>query len=249
MEKRPSIRWRSRDEKELARVTRNFNAKINRELNKHPEMKDILPDKINKKQLRENITTRQEFNKTVHSFERFLKKGAEETITSATGNTITKWEKREISKKVADINRQRTIERKRVEQMEALSRGKPIGLKRGEMGNTRVNELKPKKFDFDKIQPGKEWDKYVESVEKQSRAAYTDEKAELFKANYLKGLDTVFGSKADELKKIIQALPAQQIVDVFFADEEASIKFIYDPVEQAAHLAYLMEVWNYATGS
>jgi uncharacterized protein YvpB len=244
MQKRHNIKWRNSDEKELERVVRNFNAKIDRQLKTHPERAEFLPDKISKRELKKEIKTRQDFNKEIHSMERFLKKGAEKPLTSKTGNTITEWEKKELSLKVAQINRARTIERQKVENIEALSRGKPVGLKRGEMGNIRTQELQPKKFNFDKIRPGKEWEKFKESVEKQSKSIYSTEKMERFKDNYINALRNVFGNNAEDIISIIKDLSPEDITSTFFADEQASIDFIYDPIDAAAKLDALTEVWE-----
>lgn len=244
MFKRPNIKWRESDEKELERITKNFNAKIERNLKKHPELKDILPDKVTKRDLKSEITTRQEFKKEINSLNRFLKRGAEKTITSKTGVTVTKWERKEIGIKVAGINRQRTIERKAAENTEALTRGKPVGLKRGEMGNVRTQELKKKKFDFNKIKPGKEWEKFVESVEKQSKPSYNREKAERYKQNYIQALVNNLGDLADDLIDTIQQIPAKLVVETYYADEQAFIDFPYDPIAAQIKLDILSDMWE-----
>ena len=117
-----------------------------------------------------------------------------------TGNKVTEWEKREVGLKVGQINRQRTLERNKVNEFEATSQGKPVGLKRGEMGSERMNALKPKKYNFDKIKGGKEWEKFKDTVERQASFDYHQAQLEEYKANYIKGLERVFGEYGDNIK-------------------------------------------------
>ena len=51
MTKFNKIRWREDDKKELARLAKNFNAKIEYQLKKNPELKDVLPEKVKVKDL------------------------------------------------------------------------------------------------------------------------------------------------------------------------------------------------------
>jgi hypothetical protein len=165
MARKPTINWRKSDTEKLNKEVERFNAKIYRTRRAHPELENILPEtikKADKQKMIEELKSqpRSELKKEINSMKRFLKRGAEQVVTSDTGFKTTKWEKNEISMKVAQINRERTIERKAVENMEATSRGEKVGLKRGEMGSERLNELKPKKFDFNKIRSPKEWEKF-----------------------------------------------------------------------------------------
>jgi hypothetical protein len=246
--KRP-INWRESDAEKLAREVERFNAKIYRAKSRHPEIADILPNTIKKedkaKLIEElKIKPRSEFNKTINSLDRFTRRGAEQEIVSKTGNRVTRWEKNEVAMKVAQINRERTIERKKVEAMEATSRGEKIGLKRGEMGSERLNELQPKKFDFDKIKGGKEWERFKASVNKQASPEARDTRKELFKENYLKALDSVYGDYASDIKSLIEALPADVVVDTYYREQEASIDFHYDKIEMDFKLEILDGIWQ-----
>jgi hypothetical protein len=187
---------------------------------------------------------RNEFNKKVKSLERFTRRGAEKEIVSATGNRVTAWEKNEVTLKVAQINRERTRERKAIENMDATSRGEKIGLKRGEMGSERLNELKPKKFEFDKIKGGAEWERFKASVEKQASPQARHLRMEQYKENYIKGLRAAFGDYADDIIEIINDLPAETVVKTYYCEQEATIDFFYDPQEMETKLDVLGDIWQ-----
>jgi hypothetical protein len=249
MSRKSKISWRESDAEKLTKEVERFNAKIYRARYNHPELKDILPDTIKKEdkaRMIEEAQTkpRSEFNKMINSLDRFTRRGAEQEIVSATGNRVTKWEKNEVSLKVAQINRERTRERKAVENMEATSRGKSLGMKRGEMGSERLNELKPKKFDFDKIRGGKEWEKFKASVEKMASPEARDAKMEAYKANYLKGLRDTFGEHASDIIDIIENLPADVVVKTYYREQEATIDFFYESQEMELKLEILDGIWQ-----
>jgi hypothetical protein len=129
MPRKPNIKWRESDTQKLEQKIEKFNEKVYRARSRHPELKDILPETVKKgdeKQLIEQFKSmpRSELNKYLNSLERFTRKGAEKPIVSATGNKVTAWEKNEVSLKVAQINRERAVERKKVEAMEATTRAK-----------------------------------------------------------------------------------------------------------------------------
>ena len=110
MSKQPKIRWRESDEKEIARVLKNYNAKIDRLLKKDPsKIKNSLPKgmtvnknalpswaaeivdehgnkdvvftyKITKEMFKDLVNTRRDLNRELNSLRRFTKRGAEEIV-------------------------------------------------------------------------------------------------------------------------------------------------------------------------
>jgi len=244
MPKKPAIRWRKSDVEKLKHEVQRFNAKINRTAKRHPEIADILPNKINVKELMQKITTRNEFNREIKSLQRFSKRGAEKPIVSKTGLRITKWERQEIAYKVAQINRERTKELKRVMELPVMTRGTPTGLKRSQMGEERLTELRKKQFDINKIRPGKEWELFKKSVEKQATDTYRELAYEQYKQNYFQAIYNNFGSYADELIDQLKDVPAKDIVDMYYKEQEASIDFPYDPQDVLTKLDIIKNIWQ-----
>lgn len=248
MSRKPTINWRKSDTEKLTKEVERFNAKVYRTRHAHPELSDILPKPITKAEKARMIEElkvhpRSEFKKELNTLDRFLKRGAEKEIISATSNRVTRWEKNEVALKVAQINRERTKERKAVEQMDATSRGEKIGLKRGEMGSERLNELKPKKFDFDKIRRD-EWKRFKASVEKMASPEAREKRMEDYKANYIKGLRDTFGDYANDIIEVIEGLPAELVVKTYYGEQEATIDFFYEPQAMELKLDILSNIWQ-----
>lgn len=244
MQSKPNIRWRKTDLEKLDREVKRFNAKLSRIKKNHPEMSDILPERVSKRELMENIKYRSTFNREMRSLDRFSRRGAEKPVTNKQGVTVTSWERKETGYKYAQWNRQLTMERKKAEGMDVTSQGKPTGLKRGEMGSVRMNALKNRKFDFEKVKSKREWDKLVARVEKNLLDIADHEKAERFKMNYIKGMSRVFGEHGEAVVRKIKMLPAEKVVELFYREQEASIDFIYDPLELIAKLDTIEDIWE-----
>ncbi|MDD4439122.1 MAG: hypothetical protein PHS04_13990 [Tissierellia bacterium] len=226
-----------------------FNRKIYRERAAHPEKRDVLPDTIktaDKLAMMERFkqSPRSEFRKELKSLARFRKRGASDVITADTGNKVTRWEKNEVAIKVATINRARRREREAIEQLDATIKGKPIGLKRGEMMSERMIPLRPKQFNFENIRGGKEWEKYKELVDRLISPLEKAKRQEMFKENYIKGLENVFGGYADEIIKKIKEIPAEDVLKTFYQEQEATIDFIYSPENLEMKLNVLNDVWS-----
>lgn len=107
MSKSSKIRWRERDTQQLAKKVKNFNAKLTRLTKKNPALAEILPDKVSMKDLRGDITNRQEYNRVIKALSAFTEKGAEEVVTGKSGVTTTKWQLQQVRKAVALENRRR----------------------------------------------------------------------------------------------------------------------------------------------
>lgn len=220
MPRQSTIRWRESDRQNLNKEVRRFNAKLDRLARANPGIIESLPERLSVRKIKGEVSTRAELNRTYRSIDRFFKPGAADTITSEQGITITKYEKREIGIKVGIINRNRTIERK----------GADVSTEKGTMGSIKSQNLQPKSFNFDRIRPGKEWDKFVESVEKQSKASYQKDKMEKYKENYLKTVKDNLGKKGDRLYDLIKGMDAKTLYEHYYDDPVLQIQFISDPI-------------------
>lgn len=230
MPRQYNIKWRNKDKTRLSNTVRQFNAKITRTLKKNPELAPYLPERLTVQGLRDKIQTRQDFNREIKSARRFLKPGAETPVTSATGIRTTRWEKREIGIKVGVINRSRNRELKKMNPT----------TEKGTMGTIRENNLRPKKYDIDKIKAS-DWDMFVYGVEKQIMSGYTAQKNELYKQNFIKAVKTAFGSKGTEIVEMAQSIPADILVELYYNDPVLQVEFIYNPLEMQIKIDNIVE--------
>lgn len=217
MPKKPNIKWRDKDVAELQRVVRNFNAKLDRVANKNPDNAPYLPSKLSVKGLKSNIDTRQEFKRITNSIKRFSRKGAEEIVTSETGLTKTKYEIRENKLKARIVNRARNLEVKQL----------GLSIQNGTMGSIENNNLKPKVVHTNKT--SKEWDKVVESLDRELKSNFKDELAEQYKERYLQAVKNVFGGDGYELYNFVDSLDALKMMRLSISNPILSIDYVYEP--------------------
>ena len=144
MPKYHSIKWRDSDTKELSRVVRNYNAKINRLIKKNPQIENVLPEKVTVAQLKELINTRQDLKRELNALKRFSKRGAEEIVIVPNTDynlKITKWQKTEMNRRVGIINRRRKKRLEDLSNMEMKSRGESLGYKKSDIGMGKATEV------------------------------------------------------------------------------------------------------------
>nr|DAO26671.1 MAG TPA: DNA terminal protein [Caudoviricetes sp.] len=230
MPKRYNIKWHESDEKELAKAVRKFNAKRTRLLKQVPELEDFLPDKLNVQDIKRETKTRSDFNKTLNSINRFMRKGAEKPIVTEQGVKTTQYEKNELQIKIRTINQRRAAERKRAN----------VSTEKGTMGTIQANNLNPKKVDINKVKKS-DWKKFVESVEKQSKDIYQKEKYDRYKENFIKGLQNAFGEKADQLVSMVEQIDPATLTQMYYDNPIIQIDFIYDPIEMQAKIEAMEE--------
>ena len=214
------IRWRSIDQKAVTNIARRFNAKITRVMKAHPDWAENLPERINAKELSEELRsgTRREFNREMAKLERFLRKGAEMPYTTKSGVATTVWQKKEIDNTFRAINAKRRAERKKLDP----------SIFKGNLHSIQENNLLQRKNTVQEISP-KYWKEFVRNLDYQLEQEYKD-KSNIYKMNLLKAISNILGEKS-ELYNLVSQVAAERIKR--FADTSSliSISFLYEPLE------------------
>lgn len=248
MPRKPPISWRESDTEKLERDVKRFNTKIYRTRSKHPEIADILPNTIKKKDKQQLIEDfkempRSEFNKYLNSLERFTERGAEKVVTNEEGVATTKWRKREIQIDTAAANREKAKERKELDiDLDALPKNM--------MNDIKANELKPKSFDFNKIKSPKELEMFGRTVKRQSRANRLYDKMDEYKKNYLYTVEYNLGSQGRKLYDFISKVPPDVLYEKYFEEDPVlKIQFASDPQPADVIVYESLSHWSRALGA
>ena len=229
MSKYHKIRWNEQDTKEINRIVKNFNAKINRLVKKDPSISNTLPEKITTKQLKELINTRQDLNRELNALKRFSKKGSEEIVVVP--NTeydlkITKWQKTEMNRRIGIINRKRKSRLEELQNTEMTSRGVKLGYTRGQLGMGRATEvaLQPMTAFF-RTMGNTDLKKRWKSILVQSQSDYFTKRDYQVRENYIKGLKENYDY--ENIKDVIDAIEKMDIKDFLntFEQEGGTFEF------------------------
>lgn len=192
------ISWRRGDYIRLGKAVSDFNKKINR-LNAE-ENKLYLPETINYKEAKENITTRKELNRLINSLRRFQRAGAEEIYTTQAGEELTKWERRELG-----IQSRIAQTRLRAE-LKALNEPLESGFSRAQMGSVRVREIEAKIRNLKDIENKKGYELMTlkKRIRLEGASDYSMKRAIVFRENYLNEMKKY--SHFDNYEKLISKL-------------------------------------------
>lgn len=235
MSKYHKIRWTSDDNKELARVVRNYNAKVKR-LTENPSklrnsiidslgitnesIKNALPEMTSVKQLKELIHTRQDLKRELNSLRRFSKRGSENiTVIPDTKYNIitTKWQKKEMNRSVAMINRRRKNRLEKLKETELTSRGKDLGYTLGDIGMGRIEEISLKPMNaFTRGMNQRDLKWKWKSIMQERQSDYFTRKDYQVRDNYLKGLKENYNFEAiKDVYEHIQKIDISEFLKVF----------------------------------
>lgn len=254
-----NIKWRDSDEAELKRVVKNFNAKINRLSKKNPEIKNILPEKKDWKEIKNLVGTRNDLNKELHMLERFSKNrnSADVFIILDDGRTvkedvysknpehynslkatkILRWEKNEINRAVPIINKKRQQMKEQIEKIEVTYKGQGMNYKIGDvgMGNNLINALEPLTGIYGSMER-KDIKGKIETIRLHSKSDFYDTRNLRLKENYIKGLKENFSINdvGDVIEKI-NDLDDDEFLKVFYAEKNASME-IASPKRKTKHI-------------
>lgn len=241
MSKRYQMRWSDADVDRLNKTVKNFNAKINRVIKKDPTAVSRLPQKITKKDLSDKITTRQEFNRLISSYQRFSKKGSEKQAETPHRTQATQWEVNEFNIKKRLENQRRAYERKRKEKIELKSRGQPLGYSRVGMDSSEINALQPVKTKFEDMTQ-KEWDVKSKNIDKFLFEKNLKAKKQQYLDNYIQAM-TNEGIDS-EIIDFVSTLDLDKFIKIIESDIDAVIGFVYDKIQLELKNQTLRKVWG-----
>lgn len=203
------IIWTKDDKQALRRAVTNFNKKVKRlQKLEDKDLKGILPDLVDYKELvgiskpetwKESIQilNRRELGNIIRSLKRFTKRGAEEKVTLAGGEEVTKWERNEIRlmKNRATRSLNRDIENLEAEQKVNFGMGdEVIQAKKGTLRALKnINALK-----------GYAFKERLASLKRNARADTNLKKGKIWLENFKAAVEGLEGYKGkDRLLKLI----------------------------------------------
>lgn len=193
---------------------------------------DFLPEKMVSKDIQNSIHTRAEFNRQLKSLQRFLKPGAEKTISTPGGVKTTVWQKKEASLAVRKINRERA------------KRAAKASTEKGTMGTIESWNLSPKSdFAWEKPRTQEDWKSFLEGVKHQASDTYWSKRDETYRNNYLAAVEEAWGKGyREQIETIIRRLGADDVVGALEYSPRLNIEFVYQ--EYGDSDSEMAEMWE-----
>lgn len=245
---RDNFNWTEDRQRKLKYAVHNYNRRLERIKKEMPEMEKMLPERAFVSELKANIKDHHDLRRAINKLERFNKESATDFKINKEGYAATAYEVHEVKLDVEKINREKAKRREKIENIEATTRGQPVGLTRGQMGSEELNSFRATKFNF-KGKTKEDWEAFKKTVEKQSSSSYFREQDERLRNNYITGLYESCGktSEVKELAEHIKALDIDEFIEIYFSDEQATIGFYYDPIDVSYKLEVIKDIYMYRT--
>lgn len=227
MPKSSKIRWRESDTEQLAKRVKNFNAKLTRLAKTHPELVDILPERVSTKALRQDITNRQEYNKVIKALSAFTEKGSEQVVTGKSGVRTTKWQLQQVQKAVRAENRKRRQEAQKLAAAPVRIGGKVYTNVRRMAG---MQAKQPLSVNLN-ARTQESWENFARYMERQMLGGGQDDEERYFRAcvNCWSGLCTI--SQVNLLKSTMQGIGVGKCLKAYYnGEDELRPEYLYDVV-------------------
>lgn len=213
------MKLRKIDNDLLIKEVRKFNTKRTNLIKKGTE-ESILPTKININDLRSKLTNRNDFNYYVKRLQRFTSREFKPITLKIEGLNIksSNYEQNELRISRIRINQLRKQERKNIK------------VNDNTMGSEIQNKTEPLPEIVKNKISEKQWEEYKKILENQTLSSYFDEKQQLYKENYIKGLINRFGN-SDYLANLINMINGINNKEFYYAvddDDKLSFDFFYD---------------------
>lgn len=171
------IRWKRSDYAKLSYAVRQFNKTIDKLDNID---RNVLPEEMNYKELRDNIYSRSELNRIIKSLRRFSVQPSQQSIVKIpSGEQLTRWEVSELKK--AQRRAVSNIQGKMREVVEDMT---------NVMGDTEYKRLKRTKSSIEDLfnRKGSEFTRTSERTLSWGRKDYDLYRAEIYRKNFMDSL-------------------------------------------------------------
>lgn len=214
MSKYHKIKWSENDKKELSRLIKNYNAKIDYHAKKNGS-KEGLPEKLKVKEVKANIVSRKDFNRTLDKIALFLKRGGEQIIENKNGVKITKAEYQYTMKNINEVNAKNKKERNKMLNEPVYVNGKLLMTARR---MSTLNKLQPFIFNFNNITDFQSYAKYFESKLfdthwKLEEQAYLETLIECIEGQYSE-------KNIEILTKLFKAIGSKKLLNLYYEGYE-----------------------------
>lgn len=241
-----AFNYRKSDKEKLRKEVTRYNRKINR-MRKNPKYKNVtLPATLSVREIEKTLGDRKDYNRVINSIDRFFRPGANKIVQTEAGLKLTAYEKKEFSIKLRTVNAKRTRELKKRGQTLVFAGEHETGMTREEIGGQRLEDLQPRTVNVERIRSRADFRNVLQSLDRQLMSGYDEERKRLYYENYIKGLRNELGVLAEPLIEKVKKLTVDQLLDIYYGEQDGNIDFIYDPLSVQMRAEVIEEILDRA---
>lgn len=194
--------------------------------------------------------SRKEYNEFVKQSKKFIDRRNFRYVKNPHGVVLRREEYEQIKKDVEKINRRNKRKLNKIDKKTFTSRGKKTDTRvidRRLMLDPRYDYLRD--MDFKKrwqtLQTAQDVENYAEKAANRARDEYELETQNLFKNNYIKSLQNVFGSNANAIIEKVNEMSAEEFEQLYLTEDIVDFDFNYDDqIEVDSKLGYLNMIFG-----
>lgn len=228
---RDNFNWTEDRQRELKYAVHNYNRRLERIKKLYPDLaENLLPERAFVSELKQNIATGYDLRRTINRLNRMTEDTVTKFSQTKDNYSYTKYDVKEKIYQFEHDEREKAKRLKRLESIEASTRGKPTGTTRGEMGSAELAAFKPSQRPNIKQMSVKEYEAFGRMLDKRSNIEYYNEQDELLRDNYIRSLFRELGvnDQTKELATDIKNMNLKTFINCFFTDQEATFSYVYD---------------------
>lgn len=194
--------------------------------------------------------SRKEYNEFVKQSKKFIDRRNFRYVKNPHGVVLRREEYEQIKKDVEKINRRNKRKLNKIDKKTFTSRGKKTDTRvidRRLMLDLRYDYLRD--MDFKKrwqtLQTAQDVENYAEKAANRARDEYELETQNLFKNNYIKSLQNVFGSNANAIIDKVNEMSPEEFEQLYLTEDIVDFDFNYDDqIEVDSKLGYLNMIFG-----
>lgn len=243
------IKWRKQDVKKLTTYVQKFNRSITMLERKNPEMSDagLLPKRLDIKEVKASIGTRNDFNRTLSRIDRWFKPKAREVVEHKSGIRRTRWELQEARYAQQSMNAKVKAMQKKYGLSDKAA--KQIGLapvdvdKKLEQFASRAREKSRTNYS-DMSNEIQGYLNFLNSLITMSGDSYFDRKNQQYYDNYIASIYNHLSQEhADAIADMVKGYGVSgfQLYVANLYDDTLGIDFVYGPEDEESKFNAIME--------
>lgn len=194
--------------------------------------------------------SRKEYNEFVKQSKNFIDRRNFRYVKNPHGVVLRREEYEQIKKDVEKINRRNNRKLNKVDKKTFTSRGKKTDTRvidRRLMLDPRYDYLRDMDFKkrWNTLQTAQDVENYAEKAANRARDEYELETQNLFKNNYIKSLQNVFGSNANAIIEKVNEMSPEEFEQLYLTEDIVDFDFNYDDqIEVDSKLGYLNMIFG-----
>lgn len=194
--------------------------------------------------------SRKEYNEFVKQSKNFIDRRNFRYVKNPHGVVLRREEYEQIKKDVEKINRRNKRKLNKIDKKTFTSRGKKTDTRvidRRLMLDPRYDYLRDMDFKkrWNTLQTAQDVENYAEKAANRARDEYELETQNLFKNNYIKSLQNVFGSNANAIIEKVNEMSPEEFEQLYLTEDIVDFDFNYDDqIEVDSKLGYLNMIFG-----